>query len=86
MFPNFNFGLFSGCLFSVHLFVGKVDVVLCKIEGKVELGSYLLYFLYFKTFQSSNKFLKLVILDYTIYKLKKSSILLALLLKKQFKY
>ena len=71
MFPNFNFGLFSGCLFSVHLFVGKVDVVLCKIEGKVELGSYLLYFLYFKTFQSSNKFLKLVILDYTIYKLKK---------------
>ena len=68
MYLKFNFGQFEGIL-SVQCspFCGgrEVDVVLCKIEGKVGLGSYLLYFLYFKTFQSFNKFLKLVILDYT---------------------
>ena len=36
-----------------YIFLRHVGVVLRKIEGKVELGSYLLYFLYLKTLKTS---------------------------------
>ena len=42
------------CLISnFHIFLRHVGAVLRKIEGKVKLGSYLLYFLYLKTLKTS---------------------------------